>query len=60
MKGAFVNSDVRIVRGVNIATLVFSVMGALIGGALVALLLSASSMLSDPDFFRYVCSGITG
>ena len=38
------NSDVRIVRGVNIATLVFSVMGALIGGALVALLLSASSM----------------
>ena len=45
------NSDVRIVRGVNIATLVFSVMGALIGGALVALLLSASSMLSDPDFF---------
>lgn len=51
MKGAFVNSDVRIVRGVNIATLVFSVMGALIGGALVALLLSASSMLSDPDFF---------
>ena len=38
------NSDVRIVRGVNIATLVFSVMGALIGGAfLVALLLSASS-----------------
>lgn len=46
------NSDVRIVRGLNIATLVFSIMGALIGGAFMALMISASSMLSDPTFFN--------
>jgi hypothetical protein len=47
-----VNSDVRIIRGLNIATLVFSIMGALIGGAFMALMISASSMLSDPTFFN--------
>lgn len=46
------NSDVRIIRGLNIATLVFSIMGALIGGAFMALMISASSMLSDPTFFN--------
>lgn len=46
------NSDVRIIRGLNIAALVFSIMGALIGGAFMALMISASSMLSDPTFFN--------
>lgn len=46
------NSDFRILRGVSIATLVFAIMGALAGGAFLALMVSASSMLSDPDFFN--------
>lgn len=46
------NSDFRILRGVSIATLVFAILGALAGGAFLALMVSASSMLSDPDFFN--------
>ena len=51
LKGAFVNSDIRILRGLSIATMVFSILGVLAGGAFLALMISASSMLSDPTFF---------
>lgn len=45
------NSDMRILRGLSIATMVFSILGVLAGGAFLALMISASSMLSDPAFF---------
>lgn len=45
------NSDIRILRGLSIATMVFSILGVLAGGAFLALMISASSMLSDPAFF---------
>ena len=45
------NSDIRILRGLSIATMVFSILGVLAGGAFLALMISASSMLSDPAFY---------
>lgn len=44
------NSDIRILRGISIATLVFSILGALVGGAFLAMMISVSSMVSDPTF----------
>ena len=45
------NSDARVLRGLSIATLIFCILGVLAGGAFLALMISASSMLSDPAFF---------
>ena len=45
------NSDTRVLRGLSIATLIFCILGVLAGGAFLALMISASSMLSDPAFF---------
>ena len=46
------NSNQRILRGINIATLVLSIFALLIGGAFAIMMVSAGSLLNDPDFFN--------
>ena len=46
------NSNQRILRGINIATLVLSIFALLIGGAFAIMMVSAGSLLNDPTFFN--------
>lgn len=43
--------DVRVLRGINIAALVLSIIGVLLGGAFAIFMVVSSSALSDPQFF---------
>lgn len=50
VEGAFVG-DIRVLRGINIAALVLSIIGVLLGGAFALFMIISSSALSDPQFF---------
>lgn len=50
VEGAFVG-DIRVLRGINIAALVLSIIGVLLGGAFALFMIVSSSALSDPQFF---------
>lgn len=43
--------DIRVLRGINIAALVLSIIGVLLGGAFALFMIVSSSALSDPQFF---------
>lgn len=43
--------DVRVLRGINIAALVLSIIGVLLGGAFAIFMVVSSGALSDPQFF---------
>lgn len=54
------NSDIRILHGLSIATLVFSILGLLAGGAFLFMVVSASSLLSDPNNYQMIVEELQG